>query len=66
MTSADRKSRIAMSTIFIVLALASAIIFIIEGLGVAGLLLALFALLALFLAVTTPKQLQEFMDTLLD
>ncbi len=31
-----------------------------------SLLLASFALLALFLAVATPKQLQDFMDTLSD
>ncbi|WP_395010377.1 hypothetical protein [Undibacterium sp.] len=66
MTKNDRKARLAMGTIFILLAFASAISFVINGVGVMSLLLASFALLALFLAVATPKQLQDFMDTLSD
>jgi hypothetical protein len=66
MTTADRKARIVMSVIFAVLAIASVTSFMIEGIGITSLLLTSFTLLALFLAVTTPQQLQDFMDTLLD
>ena len=66
MTKNDRKARLAMGAVFILLAFASAISFVINGVGVMSLLLASFTLLALFLAVVTPKQLQDFMDTLLD
>jgi hypothetical protein len=66
MTKNDRKTRLAMGTIFILLAFASAISFVINGVGVMSLLLTSFSLLALFLTAATPKQLQDFMDTLLD
>ena len=66
MTKNDRKARLTMGTIFILLAFASAISFVINGVGVMSLLLTSFTLLALFLAVTTPQQLQDFMDTLSD
>nr|WP_314857522.1 hypothetical protein [uncultured Undibacterium sp.] len=55
-----------MSAIFTALAILSVISFMIEGIGIASLLLTSFALLALLLTVTTPKQLDDFMDTLLD
>lgn len=66
MAQIDRKAKFVMSAIFTVLAIASVVSFMIEGIGITSLLLTSFALLALFLAVTTPKQLQDFMDTLLD
>nr|WP_315485772.1 hypothetical protein [uncultured Undibacterium sp.] len=66
MSTTDRKARLVMSAIFTALAIASVISFMIEGIGIASLLLTSFALLALLLTVTTPKQLDDFMDTLLD
>lgn len=66
MAQIDRKTRLAMSAIFTLLAIASVVSFMIEGIGITSLLLSSFALLAFLLAVTTPKQLQDFMDTLLD
>ena len=66
MTQIDRKAKFGMSAIFALLAIASVVSFIIEGIGITSLLLTSFSLLALLLAVATPKQLQEFMDTLLD
>jgi hypothetical protein len=66
MAQIDRKAKFVMNAIFTALAIASLISFMIDGIGITSLLLTSFALLALLLTVTTPKQLDNFMDTLLD
>lgn len=66
MSSADHKAKVMMRIIFILLAIFSAVSLVIEGFGLTSLLLAACSLLALLLTITTPRQLQDFFDTLLD
>jgi len=61
--SKARKVRYVLSTLF---AIASVVSLISGGIAVTSLLLVAFTFLALFLAVTTSKQLQDFMDILSD
>ncbi|MBR7747739.1 hypothetical protein [Undibacterium baiyunense] len=66
MANTDHKAKVMMRTIFVVLTISAAVSLTIEGFSIISLLLTAFSLLALLLAVTTPQQLQDFIDTLSD
>lgn len=66
MAQTDRKARAVMGATTILLAITTVISLMANGFALTSLLLIGFTLLAFFLTITTPKQLQDFMDTLLD
>ncbi|MFC0349405.1 hypothetical protein [Undibacterium danionis] len=62
----DSKARKVMYVLSTLFAIAAVVSLLSGGISVTSLLLVAFTFLVLFLAVTTPKQLQDFMDILSD
>lgn len=66
MAQTDRNTRIMMGAVTILFTIATVISLMADGIATTSSLLIGFTLIAILLTVTTPKQLQDFIDTLLD